>query len=188
MKFGGDRAKAAGTLVVILLIAGMPEMAASWEADATDQRQVKAAAEITQMLAAKPELQSYFDEAYAYAIFPSVLRVAAGFGAVYGRGLVIEQDRLVGQTSQIQGNLGFTFGGQMHSQIIFFRGAEILQEFKSGRFEFQGRASGVLIAIGASKDPGFKSQVAIFSRTRGGLMIELAAAVAKYGYKPVGAE
>ena len=179
------RANAVSTLLVIFVATGTPEIAGGWEPDATDPAQVKAAAEIAKMLAAKPELQHYFDAAVAYAIFPGVVRVAMGFGAVYGRGLVIEEDRLVGRTSQMQGNLGMTFGVQVHSQIIFFRDAEILREFKTGRFEFQGRASAVLVTVGAATDPGFKSQVAIFTRTRGGLMIELAAAVAKYGYQPM---
>lgn len=179
------RRTAAAAIVAMVMAAGTPDMALGWEPDTSDPMQLKAATEIEKMLASKPDLQRYFDEAVGYAIFPGVVRVAVGFGVVYGRGLVIEADRLVGRTWQGQGNLGATLGGQMHSQIIFFRDAEILEEFKTGRFEFQGRASAVLIAVGASTDPGFKSQVAIFTRTRGGLMIELAAAVAKYGYKPI---
>lgn len=172
-------------VLATLVATVMPEIAVSWEPDEADERQVRAAAEIEQMLAARPQLQSYFDEAYGYAIFPGVVRIAAGFGAVYGSGMVIEMDRLVGTTWQIQGNLGFTFGGQLHSQVIFFRDADILEEFKTGRFEFQGRASALLITLGGAVDPGFKSQVAIFTRTRGGLMVELAAAATKFGYKPL---
>jgi lipid-binding SYLF domain-containing protein len=173
------------TALLMLIVGGLtPQFARAWEPNADDQMQLNAAAEVADMLRRKPELQRYFDEAYAYAIYPRVLRAAIGFGVVYGRGLLIEQDRLAGETSQMQGTLGMTLGGQMHSQIIFFRDAEILKEFKTGRFEFQGRASAVLIAVGAAMDPGFKSQVAIFTRTRGGLMIELDAAVAKFSYTP----
>jgi hypothetical protein len=104
---------------------------------------------------------------------------------VYGKGLVIEQGELVGRTSQYKGALGFDYGVQFHSQIIFFQDAEIMEEFKTFGWEFEGRGSAVLITIGASVDPGYKSQVAIFSRTKGGLMIELAAHLAKYTYRPL---
>jgi len=137
------------------------------------------------MLDRQPKLQKYFDEAYGYAIFPNVGRIAAGLGFVYGSGLVIEQGQLVGRTRQFKGALGFDFGAQLHSQIIFFRNAEIMKEFQAYGWEFEGRGSVVLIVIGASTDPGYKSQVAIFSRTKGGLMVELAAHLAKYTYRPL---
>ena len=60
-----------------------------------------------------------------------------------------------------------------------------MDEFKTFGWEFEGRGSAVLIAVGASVDPGYKSSVAIFSRTKGGLMVELAAHLAKYTYRPL---
>jgi lipid-binding SYLF domain-containing protein len=136
-------------------------------------------------LADQPKLQQYFDEAHGYAIFPTVGRIAAGFGVVFGGGLVIEQGRLVGSTQLLMGALGFDFGAQLHSQIIFFQDEEIMNEFKTFGWEFQGRGSIVLVTLGASVDPGYKPPVAIFSRTRGGLMIELAAQAGKYFYSPL---
>jgi len=172
-------------LSALFLTTAWPSLAADWEPDPDDKQQVAAAQEITRMLAARPKLQKYFDEAHGYAIYPTVGRVAAGFGFVYGRGLVIEQGRLVGRTSQYMGALGFDYGAQLHSQIIFFQDEEIMNEFKTFGWEFKGRGSAVLIAFGASVDPGYKSQVAIFSRTKGGLMIELAVHLAKYTYRPL---
>jgi lipid-binding SYLF domain-containing protein len=172
-------------LTVLLLAIASPSVAADWEPDPSDQRQVSTAKEIARMLTKQPKLQKYFDEAYGYAIFPTVGRVAAGFGFVYGRGLVIEQGQLVGSTNQYKGALGFDFGVQLHSQIIFFKDAEIMEEFKTFGWEFEGRGSAVLIAVGTSVDPGYKSRVAIFSRTKGGLMVELAAHLAKYTYRPL---
>jgi len=171
-------------LTALLLVTAWPSLAADWKPDPDDKQQVAAAQEIARMLAARPKLQKYFDEAHGYAIFPTVGRIAAGFGFVYGRGLVIEQGRLVGRTSQYMGALGFDYGAQLHSQIIFFQDEEIMNEFKMFGWEFKGRGSAVLIAIGASVDPGYKSRVAIFSRTKGGLMIELAVHLAKYTYRP----
>ncbi len=172
-------------LTIILLATALPVAAADWQHDPGDKRQVAAAKEISRLLVSQPKLQKYFDEAYGYAIFPSVGRIAAGFGLVYGSGLVIEQGQVVGRTRQFKGALGFDYGVQLHSQIIFFQDAEILEEFKTFGWEFEGRGSAVLITIGASVDPGYKSKVAIFSRTKGGLMVELAAHLAKYTYRPL---
>jgi len=172
-------------LTILLLTIAWPGVAADWQPDSSDKQQVAAAEEIARMLARQPKLQKYFDEAYGYAIFPTVGRIAAGVGFVYGRGLVIEQGQLVGRTSQFKGAIGFDYGVQVHSQIIFFQNAEIMHEFQTYGWEFEGRGSAVLVMVGASVDPGYKSQVAIFSRTKGGLMLELAAHLAKYTYQPL---
>lgn len=175
-------------LTILLLATACSGAAADWQPDPDDKRQVAAANEISRMLTKQPELQKYFNEAYGYAIFPSVGRIAAGFGFVYGSGLVIEQGQVVGRTKQFKAAIGFDYGVQFHSQIIFFQNAEIMEEFKTLGWEFEGRGSAVLITIGVSVDPGYKSQVAIFSRTKGGLMLELAAHLAKYTYRPLSSE
>ena len=162
--------------------------AADWAPDSEKPDQLAAAQEIERLKLRHPQLQEYFDEAYGYAIFPHVGRVAAGFGFIYGRGFVIEQGELAGTVSQIQGALGFDFGAQWHSQIIFFRDEEILNEFKTFGLEFQGRGSAVLITAGVAVDPAYKPPVAIFSRARGGLMVELAAHAALYLYRPLAEE
>ena len=54
--------------------------------------------------------------------------------------------------------------------------------FQQGRFEFQGRGSGVAIVWGGAVNPGFLPGVAIYSRAKGGFMVELAAILAKYNY------
>ena len=172
-------------LTALLLAFACPGVTADWAPDPQEDRQVKAATEISHMLEAKPKLQKYFDEAHGFAIFPTVGRAAAGIGFVYGRGLVIEQGQLVGSASQYKGALGFDFGAQLHSQIIFFQNEEIMNEFKTFGWEFEGRGSAVLIAFGASVDPAYKPRVAIFSRTKGGLMVELAAHLGKYNFKPI---
>lgn len=172
-------------LAILILNVASPAIAADWTPDPKDQRQIAAAQEIERILAKRPELQKYFDEAHGYAIFPTVFRIAAGFGFVFGKGLVIEQEQLIGVANHIQGALGFDFGAQVHGQIIFFQDEVIMNEFKTFGLEFQGRGSAVLFTLGASVDPGYKPEVAIFSRTRGGLMIELAAHAGKYFYSPL---
>jgi lipid-binding SYLF domain-containing protein len=166
--------------VVVMLI---PPAALAWEPAADNKAQVRATAEL-EKYRAHPKISAKMDEAHGYAILPTFLRVAAGFGVNYGKGLVVEQDELIGSVWTLQGTIGFTYGVEYHSQIILFRDAETMQSFKSKLLEFQGRANGTLIAWGASADPGYLPGVAIYSRTKAGLMIELAAILAAYRYKP----
>ncbi len=161
--------------------------AAAWEPDPSDKAQVKAAAELDKYLESE-KVRGYIDQAYGYAILPNFFRIAAGFGFNYGNGFVIEQNALVGRVSTFQGTIGFTYGVEVHSQIIIFRDRETMEIFQRGRFEFQGRANGVVLAWGGAANPGFLPEVAIFSRTRGGLMVELAAIVSKYNYRAVSVE
>ncbi len=176
--------------VLFLLCASVvliPGAAGGWEPDPNDAAQVRAAAELDRYLE-NDKIRTYIDQAYGYAILPNFFRIAAGFGFNYGNGFVIEQNALVGRVSTFQGTLGFTYGIELHSQIILFRDRETMETFQRGRFEFQGRANGVLLAWGGAANPGFLPEVAIYSRTKGGLMVEVAAIVSKYNYRAMSAE
>jgi len=170
-------------MAIVIAVMLVPPTAVAWEPDANDKAQVRAAAEL-EKYRGHPKISAKMDEAYGYAILPTFFRVAAGVGVNYGRGLVVEQDELVGSVWTLQGTIGFTYGVEYHSQILLFRDAETMESFKSKLLEFQGRANGTLIAWGASADPGYLPGVAIYSRTKAGLMVELAAIVSAYPYKP----
>jgi lipid-binding SYLF domain-containing protein len=160
----------------------VPLVAGAWQPDPGDQAQVKAGAELDRYRA-NAKVAPYIDKAYGYAILPVFWRIAAGFGINYGKGLVIEEGVLVGTTATLQGTLGFTYGLEVQSQIILFQTREAMEIFQTGRFEFQGRAGVSAIVFGASSNPAFLPEVAIFSRTKAGLMVEAAAILAKYKYK-----
>lgn len=162
----------------------IPSVAVAWDPDPGDPLQARAAAELDEYMQ-NEKVRAYLEKGYGYAILPNFFRVAAGLGFNYGRGLVVEQDELVGMVTTYQGTIGFTYGVELHSQIILFRDAETMRIFQRGRFEFQGRANGVLLAWGGAANPGFLPEVAIYSRTKGGVMLELAAIVAKYNYRPL---
>jgi lipid-binding SYLF domain-containing protein len=173
------------TACMLAIIGLLPNLSGAWEPDPEDKLQIRAAAEVERLRVKYPQLQKYFDEAAAYAIYPGVGRLAFGFGAVFGRGVLIEDDQVIGTTNQWQVTIGFDFGAQLHSQIFFFQDDVILEELKGNTWEFQGRGSIVVIAVGASGDPGYKPEVAVFSRTKGGLQVEAAVGVGRFGYKPL---
>lgn len=173
------------TLLAILYLVALPVVHADWVPNTNDPEQVKAKAALEQLLEKRPEAQEFFDRAYGYAVFPSVKRFGAVFGFAWGGGIVIQDDQHLGTCSQFVVDLGPQLGGQVYSQVIFFKDARALETFQEGRFEFQGRASGVFFGWGGASEPSYLPDVAIFSLTKGGLMFEAAAGPAKFGYKPI---
>ena len=168
----------------LLLLGGYGGSArAEWVPAAGDSLQLKAYATARRFAEQHKELQRFFDEAYGYAIYPSVTRGGFMLGGGYGKGIVIEAGSFVGYSSQWRASVGFQLGIQNQAQIIFFRDAQTLHAFQHSRLEFNGQASFSVLTFGAAFDPGFNPRVAIFSLTRAGLMFELSAAAAKYRYR-----
>lgn len=152
----------------------------------------------------------FFSNSYGYALFPTIGKGGMGIGGAYGDGKVYVGGAHVGNTSMTQVSLGFQFGGQAFSQIIFFQDKRAFDEFSSGNFEFSAQASAVAITAGASAQSttgggssagasggqndastvsaGYQKGMAVFTVAKGGLMYEAALAGQKYSYEAVQAD
>src|SRR5688572_15480282 len=58
-------------------------------------------------------MQSLFDNAYGYTIFPNVGKAGFLFGGAAGNGIVYEQGNVIGKAKLRQATIGFQFGGQV---------------------------------------------------------------------------
>ncbi len=172
------------TLLLTLLPGGMQAYAA-WEADPGDKQQVKAAKAIAQLRERIPRTETFFEDAYAFAILPSVTRVALGFGGAYGRGIVVEGDDVIGTTGFWQFTSGIQGGARNFSMVIFFKHKEALEYYKTGELQFMGQAGIAVAAVGAAGTPAYNEGVAIVTVTRLGLMFEFSYSGAKFTYKPL---
>ena len=161
---------------------------AAWEADPDDRRQAKAARAIEQLRERIPRTESFFEDAYAFAILPSVTRAALGFGAAYGSGIVIEGDGVIGTTRFWQFSSGIQGGARNFSMIIFFKDKEALEYYKTGELQFMGQAGIAAATVGAAGTPGYDEGVAIVTVTRLGLMFEFSYSGARFTYKPLAQE
>ena len=130
------------------------------------------------------KFESYFNKAYGYAVFPTIGKGAIGIGGAHGKGLVYEQGVIVGGTKMTQITIGFQWGGQAYSEVIFFENKKALQAFKYGDIEFSGQASAVALTAGASADVAYKNGVAVFTLAKGGLMYEASIGGQKFKYFP----
>ena len=153
-----------------------------------------------------PDLQSYFDNAYGYAVFPAVGRGGMVIGGSYGNGQVYENGRVAGRVSLTKLSIGFQLGGQVFSEIIFLQDKRAFDEFISNRFEFDASASAVAIVLGAQAQAGtagssasagvgpvstnqveygYNKGMAVFLHTLGGLMYEASIGGQKFKYTPL---
>lgn len=147
--------------------------------------------------------QKFFDNAYGYAVFPTVGKGGIGIGAAYGKGRVYRGGVYTGNSTLTQLSIGFQLGGQAYSEIIFFKDAAAYNNFTSGSFEFGAQASAVAINAGANAQAGttgnsagagqhggsqaakasYINGMAVFTSAKGGLMFEAALAGQSFTYE-----
>ena len=132
-----------------------------------------------------PGMQRFFDQAYGYAIYPSVGKGGFWIGGAHGDGAVYQQGRLVGVTSITQITIGPQIGGQAYSEVIFFRDASALATFEAGNFTFSAQVSAVAATAGAAKNAAWNNGVAAFTLVQGGLMAEATVGGQKFTFTPI---
>ncbi|MFQ5442950.1 MAG: YSC84-related protein [Thermodesulfobacteriota bacterium] len=132
-----------------------------------------------------PDMKVFFEKAYGYAVFPSVGKGGMGIGGAYGKGKVYKNKRPIGRSSLKQLTIGFQLGGQVYSEIIFFKDKKALDDFKSGNFELGAQASAVAVTAGASANADYDNGVAIFTIAKGGLMYEATVGGQKFSFTPM---
>jgi lipid-binding SYLF domain-containing protein len=150
------------------------------------------------------ESRGFFENAYAYAVFPTIGKGGIGVGGAYGEGRVYEQGQYVGDAKMTQLTIGLQLGGQAYSQMIFFEDERALREFTGGNFEFGAQASAVAITAGAQAGAGttgtsagasggqrdartvgsYYRGMAVFTVAKGGLMYEASIGGQKFSFTP----
>ena len=169
--------------VVISVLASSSIAMADWQPDTSDEKQVKAQATIEKIKEKIPRSAMYFEEAYGFAILPSITRAAVGFGGAYGKGLVVEGDKLIGKTGFWQFTSGIQLGVNNFSMIVFFKDQESLQYFKERKIQFAGQAGLAIATFGVAGTPAYNEGVAIITMTRLGLLAEFSYGGIKFTYK-----
>ena len=130
-------------------------------------------------------LKQMMEDAAGYAIFPSVGRGGFIIGGERGKGLVYQKGKLVGEAKLTEINIGAQVGGETFSEIILFETAEALRDFKGSDWEMSAKVSAVAAAEGAAKNAKYQQGVAVFTLTKGGLMVQATVGGQKFKFKPV---
>ena len=99
------------------------------------------------MIKETPKLRTFYNKAYAYAVFPKVTKAGIGIGGAAGRGTVFKNHQVVGSSSLKQASIGFQLGGQQYSEVIFFENKKAYDHFINGNLKFDAQASAVAIKV-----------------------------------------
>lgn len=126
----------------------------------------------------------WFGEAYGYVVFPSIGKGAIGIGGAAGHGVVYKRGNVSGGAKMIQISIGFQWGGQAFSEVIFFEDERAYNQFVEGNFEFAAQVSAVALTSGVSADAEYRDGVAVFTQAIGGLMYQASVGGQKFTFYP----
>lgn len=187
-----------GYLFSVLLIPIMLVLTLSGQAQADKY------ADILEVFKKSEAVQPFFENAYGYAVFPTVGKGGIGIGGAYGKGQVYRGGKVTGEISLYKATIGFQLGGQAFSEIIFLKDKRAYDDFTSGNFEFDAAVSAVAITAGAQAQAGtqgssagasagpasgtqaensYRKGMAVFVHIKGGLMYEAAVGGQKFSFK-----
>lgn len=170
----------AGSVFLLLSLVAVPGAAEEWDPEAEQA----ALATIEAFKDTNAKMADLFKSTVGYAVFPTVGKGGIGIGGAYGKGIVFERGTAIGTTSLYQLSLGFQFGGQAYSEVVFFEHKTAMNKFKTGDFKLGAQASAVAVTAGASADASFHNGVAIFTMVKGGLMYEASVSGQKFNFYP----
>jgi lipid-binding SYLF domain-containing protein len=162
------KSKMITTLLTLLLSITMSAQVGGWNPELINDSEEA----LQTMLKKTPKLESFYNESYGYAIYPKVTKAGIAFGGAFGKGIVFKDHQVVGSSKLKQASIGWQFGGQQYSEIIFFKNAASFEKFTNGKLKFDAQASAVALKEGASIDTAYQDEVAVFTQTKGGLMYE----------------
>jgi lipid-binding SYLF domain-containing protein len=149
------------------------------------------------------ESAAFFNNSYAYLVFPNIGKGGLGIGAAHGSGRAYEQGKYVGDVKMNQISIGAQVGGQAFSQMVFFEDKHAFEDFTRGEFEFDATVQAVAITASATASAGstgttsgaaggkndaatagkYRKGLAVFTVAKGGLMYQAAVAGQKFKFK-----
>ena len=98
--------------LVAMLVAWQSGSLAAWDPAKVEGRDEATRQALQDFMNSDPSLKRYFDEAYAYAVFPKVGSGAFIVGGTHGKGEVFEQGKVVGEARITAVSVGLSIGGK----------------------------------------------------------------------------
>ncbi|MBC8315897.1 MAG: hypothetical protein ISR57_01520 [Bacteroidales bacterium] len=131
-----------------------------------------------------PGLQEFFNDAYGYAILPTVGKGGFIIGGAAGKGVLYHGGEPVGLIKMTQVTVGAQIGGKSYIEVIFFNTEAEYTVFRSGRFEVSAQVAAIAVTAGVSQTMAYSDGIAILTMGRGGFMAEASVGGQKFSFKP----
>ena len=168
--------------IIISLLINVPEVNAQSDSKknqiVSDSKEAKA-----EFLKTDKSMNSFFNKAYGYVIFPNVGKGGLGIGGASGNGAVYQGGKLIGSAKLTQVSIGLQAGGQSYREVIFFENKEVMDRFKDNHVELSAQVSAVAAASGASANAKYVEGVMVFTMQKGGLMYEASVGGQKFKFE-----
>lgn len=172
------------SLVILGIAIASSSVTAGWDPTKAD-KEIKAAQETVAAFKKRdPSISTFFDKAYAYAVFPTIGKGGFIVGGAHGKGIVYKGGAIVGSATLSQATIGAQIGGQSFSELIFFGTKDAFDRFTQNKLEFAAQATAVAAAEGAAANVDYSGGVAIFTLAKAGLMAEAAIGGQKFKFEP----
>jgi len=181
-------------VIVLLLVSSGLSLAPVSQAQGWDPREApkqksnllrKSAEARRAFLESDDSLTIFFEKAYGYVVFPGITKAGVGIGGARGKGVLYRGGKAVKKVYTTQYTVGAQFGGKKYRQIVFFRDAEIYNQFLNDEFEFSAQATATIASDGAGETAAYDSGVAVFILDKAGAMVEASLGGQKFKIKPL---
>jgi len=130
----------------------------------------QAANTIADMEYKQPQIRAILQNAYAYAVFPSIGKGGFIVGGAYGKGVLYEQGRPTGFVDMKQASLGAQIGGQTFAELVVLPNPAAVQRLKAGQLSLGADISAVVFTIGSQGAAQLTGNETVFVMPHGGLM------------------
>jgi lipid-binding SYLF domain-containing protein len=142
---------------------------------------------IAEFKKADPGMDRFFTKSIAYVVFPRIGKAGFIIGGGDGVGEVHENGKVVGTVILSFMTVGLQAGAQDFSEVIFLNDRAVLDRLKANKFEFAASVSAVIVKSGASEGVDYRDGVAVFTKPKGGAMLEAAIGGQKFNFTATGA-
>ncbi|MEE2908405.1 MAG: hypothetical protein VX527_11325 [Planctomycetota bacterium] len=126
---------------------------------------------------------TFFDNAYAYVVFPKITKGGAGIAGAYGRGVAFQGGMMQGFADVTQGTLGAQLGGMSWSEVLFFENRWAFDKFKSNQFVASANASWAGPKEGGTNTLNYSDGVMIFTMDTRGFAVTAAMGGQQFHYE-----
>ncbi len=171
---------AAGLVVSMTWAASAYAQPDAARAHSEEAKRVRMAAEAFQDIMRAPDdaiPQAILDRAEGIAVFPSVFKVALGFGGEHGKGVLSVRNRETNTWSApafltlTGGSWGAQIGGESADIVLVIMNRRGLESLMESEFKIGGEAEAAAGPVGrraaASTDAAMRAQMLSYSRSRG---------------------
>jgi lipid-binding SYLF domain-containing protein len=118
-----------------------------------------------------PSLRPLIDRSAGYLVFPEVGQGGFIVGGASGNGVLFQNGQVVGFAQMKQVSAGALAGGERYSEVIVVRDPQVIDDMRSGRFNFGAQASATMVRSGAAASATFDRGVAVFTDPKSGAMV-----------------